>query len=204
MRTLTANLFLTLDGVYQGPGGPTEDPSDGFTAGGWSVNYWDEVMGERQGEWMNPQADLLLGRKTYEIFASYWPDVSEDSDNAPTAAILNRATKYVASTTLDKAEWDNSHVLDGDAVEAVTKLKEQDGPEIQVHGSGNLLQTLLRHGLVDELQLMVFPVVVGRGKRLFADGTAPAALRVVKSVVSSTGVVVATYVPAGEIEFGSF
>ena len=197
MRTLAVSTFLTLDGAMQAPGGPEEDPSGGFAHGGWSVPYWDDAMGERMGELMGRPFDLLLGRKTYEIFAAHWPNARD----ALGADVLNSATKHVASRTLDRVEWENSSLLDGDAGEAVARLKEQDGPEIQVHGSSDLVQTLLRHDLVDELRLMVFPIVLGEGKRLFGEGTVPRAFEVVVSDTSTTGVVMATYRRAGEVEY---
>ena len=201
MRELTVNTFLTLDGVMQAPGGPEEDPSGGFAQGGWSVNYWDDAMGRIMGDAMAKPFDLVLGRKTYEIFASHWPH----SDEAA-AKPLNDATKYVASRTLESQslEWSSSVLIEGDVPEAIAALKQGDGPELQVHGSSNLLQTLLRHELVDLFRLWTFPLVVGPGKRLFADGTIPRGLKLVDNKVSSTGVVIGTYVPAGEIETGSF
>jgi dihydrofolate reductase len=214
MRRVAVNTFLTLDGVMQAPGGPEEDPTGGFTHGGWSVNYWDDFMGQQMGESLAKPFDLLLGRKTYEIFAAHWPHVIEEERDAwggtasgiedPTAQTLNRATKYVASRTLEKVEWNNSILLEGDVAEEVAKLKAQDGPEIQVHGSGDLIQTLMRHDLVDEYRLWFFPVLVGTGKRLFSGGTLPAGLRLVDAKTSSTGVVIATYQPAGVIAHGSF
>ncbi|HYH48975.1 MAG TPA: dihydrofolate reductase family protein [Acidimicrobiia bacterium] len=214
MRRLTINTFLTLDGVYQAPGGPEEDPSGGFAHGGWSVNYWDDVMNEYMGAAMSEPFALLLGRRTYEIFAAHWPHVTEDvrtdrgGDAAdiedPAGRALNDATKYIASRTLDKVEWANSVLLEGDVADGVAKLKAEDGPEIQVHGSGDLIQTLLRHNLIDRYRLWIFPVVVGPGKRLFAGGTVPAALRLVETKTSTTGVLIATYEPAGAIHPGSF
>lgn len=200
MRRLIVSTFLTLDGVMQGPGGPGEDDSGGFTHGGWSVNYWDDVMGQHMDEALSGPFDLLLGRKTYEIFAAHWPNVTDD----PAGNALNRATKYVASTTLDKVEWQNSVLIDGDVAEFVTQLKGEDGPEIQVHGSSHLIQTLMRHDLVDEYRLWLFPVLLGSGKRLFSDGTIPAGLKLVDSKMSTTGVVIGTYERAGDIEYGSF
>jgi dihydrofolate reductase len=199
MRKLAVSTFLTLDGVMQAPGGPEEDPTGGFTHGGWSVNYWDEVMGALMGDAMSKPFDLLLGRRTYEIFAAHWPYATD-----PAADILNSATKYVASRTLDQVEWENSTLLDGDAAARVAKLKEEAGPEIQVHGSGDLIQTLLRHELVDEYRLWVFPVVLGSGKRLFADGAPPAGLTLVDCKPSTTGVLVTTYERAGDVNYGSF
>jgi dihydrofolate reductase len=199
MRPLVLSTFLTLDGVMQAPGGPEEDPNGGFTHGGWSVGYWDDAMGQRMDEVMGKPFDLLLGRKTYEIFAAHWPHTDE-----PPAEQLNSARKYVASRTLDSVEWSNSTLLEGDVAEAVAQLKQQDGPEIQVHGSSNLLQTLLEHDLVDELKIMVFPVVLGTGKRLFAEGAAPAGLTLAESATSTTGVFMATYRREGDIKYGSF
>ena len=157
-------------------------------------------MGEAMGEAMSRPFDLLLGRKTYEIFAAHWPYATDQ----PAADVLNSATKYVASTTLDAVEWQNSILLEGDVAEAVSRLKEEEGPEIQVHGSGNLIQTLLEHDLVDEYRLWTFPVVLGTGKRLFADGAIPSGLKLVDSKTSTTGVVIATYERGGEVEYASF
>ena len=200
MRKLIVTTFLTLDGVMQAPGGPGEDDSGGFALGGWSVNYWDELMGQVMGEAMGKPFDLVLGRKTYDIFAAYWPNATED----PGAKPLNDATKYVASRSRPALEWSKSVLIEGDAAEGIAVLKRQNGPELQVHGSGNLIQTLMRHDLVDQYRLWVFPLVVGSGKRLFADGTVPTALKLVESKVSTTGVVIGTYEPAGEIVTGSF
>ncbi len=199
MRKLIVTTFLTLDGVMQAPGGPGED-DDGFAFGGWSVNYWDELMGQAMEEFMGKPFDLVLGRKTYDIFAAYWPHAPEEAGAKP----LNDATKYVASRSRPALEWSKSILIEGDAAEGVAALKREDGPELQVHGSGNLIQTLMRHGLVDQYRLWVFPLVIGLGKRLFADGTFPGALRLVDSSVSTTGVVIGTYEPAGEIVTGSF
>ena len=200
MRRLIVSTFLTLDGVMQAPGGPGEDVDAGFAHGGWSVNYWDDQMGQVMGEAMSTPFDLVLGRKTYDIFAAFWPNAPEEAGGKP----LNDATKYVASRGRPTLEWKESVLIEGDAAEGIAALKETDGPELQVHGSGNLIQTLLRNNLVDEYRLWVFPVVVGSGKRLFADGTVPAGLRLVGSQVSSTGVVIGTYEPAGELVTGSF
>lgn len=200
MRKLIVSTFLTLDGVMQAPGGPGEDDSGGFAHGGWSVNYWDERMGEVMGEAMSARFDLVLGRKTYDIFAAYWPHATDEAGAKP----LNDATKYVASRSHRDLEWSNSVLIHGDAAEGVAALKRGDGPELQVHGSGNLIQTLLRHNLVDEYRLWTFPVVIGSGKRLFSDGTVPAALKLVDNKVSTTGVVIGTYEPAGELVTGSF
>ena len=200
MRKLVVSTFMTLDGVMQAPGGPGEDPTGGFTHEGWSVTYWDDAMGQRMGESMGKPFDLLLGRKTYEIFAAHWPHATDQ----PGADVLNNATKHVASRTLDKVDWANSRLIEGDVPEEVAKLKAEDGPEIQVHGSSNLIQTLQEHDLVDEYRVMIFPLALGSGKRLFADGTIPAGLRLVDSSASTTGVLMATYERAGEIEYGTF
>jgi dihydrofolate reductase len=200
MRPLVLNTFVTLDGVMQAPGGPEEDPTGGFDHGGWSAGYWDDAMGARMGEVMGKPFDLLLGRKTYEIFAAHWPHVPDE----PGAEELNSARKYVASRTLDRVEWENSTLLEGDVPEAVAKLKQEEGPEIQVHGSWGLIQTLLEHDLVDEFRLMIFPVVLGTGKRIFGDGTVPAGLALADSATSSTGVLMATYRREGDIRYGSF
>ena len=199
MRKLIVNTFLTLDGVMQAPGGPEEDPSGGFAHGGWSVNYWDDRMGEVADGIFGKPFDLVLGRKTYEIFAAFWPYASDEL-----AKMMNDATKHVASRTLRSVEWQNSELIEGDAVEAIRRLKEQDGPELQVHGSANLLQTLIRSDVIDQYHVWTFPVVVGSGKRLFEGGAAPGALQLVDTVTSTTGVVISTYVPAGELVTGSF
>ena len=200
MRRLIVSTFLTLDGVMQAPGGPGEDDDNGFTHGGWSVNYWDERMGQVMTEAMSTPFDLLLGRRTYDIFAAYWPHAPEDAGGKP----LNQATKYVASRGRPTLEWSPSVLIEGDAAEGIAALKREDGPELQVHGSGNLIQTLLRHNLVDQYRLWVFPVVIGSGKRLFSEGTIPSGLKLVDSKVSTTGVVMGTYEPAGEIVTGTF
>ena len=201
MRKLIVSTFVSLDGVMQAPGGPDEDDSGGFTQGGWSVNFWDEQMGNVMTEAMGVPFDLVLGRRTYDIFAAFWPNAGAEN---PGAKPLNDATKYVASRGRPTLTWDRSILLEGDVAEAIATLKQGDGPELQVHGSGDLVQTLMRHGLIDEYRLWVFPVVVGSGRRLFADGAIPAALKLVDSTVSSTGVVIGTYEPAGELVTGSF
>jgi dihydrofolate reductase len=200
MRQLVVSTFLTLDGVMQAPGGPGEDDSGGFAHGGWTVPYFDEQVGGFMGELMTPPFDLVLGRRTYDIFAAYWPHASEEEGAGP----LNDATKYVASRGRPTLSWERSVLIEGEAAEGIAALKEQDGPQLQVHGSQNLLQTLIRAGLVDRYRLLVFPVVLGSGKRLFADGTIPSALRLVSSTVSGTGVVMGTYEAAGEVVTGSF
>ena len=197
MRTLTINAFTSLDGVMQAPGGPDEDPTGGFEYGGWGVNYFDEeMMGRMAGA--GPY-ELLLGRGTYEIFAAHWP-----YDEGPIADHLNGTRKHVASSTLKRVEWNNSTLIDGDVAEYVAELRRQDGPEIQVHGSVGLIQTLLEHDLVDELRVWIFPVVLGTGKRLFGAGARASALELVDSAVSKSGVTINVYRPAGELDTGSF
>ena len=200
MRKLIVQTFVTLDGVMQAPGGPGEDDDGGFAYGGWSVNYWDEQMGQVMAEAMSAPFDLVLGRRTYEIFAAYWPYAREEAGSKP----LNDATKYVASRSRPRLEWGPSVLIEGDAADGIAELKKGEGPELQVHGSGNLIQTLMRHNLVDQYRLWVFPLVIGSGKRLFSDGTIPSALKLVNSKVSATGVVIGTYEPAGQIVTGSF
>ena len=202
MRRIIVLSFVTLDGVMQAPGGPTEDPSGGFAYGGWTVPYFDEFLGKVMTEQMSRPFDLLLGRTTYEIFAAYWPNHDDAKD--PVASGLNKATKYVVSHGPMELAWKGSVLVAGDVVSAIKALKREPGPELQVHGSGKLIQTLLRHDLVDELWLKTFPVTLGPGKRLFAEGTAPAAFRLTKSAVSPGGVIVANYERAGEVKTGSF
>jgi dihydrofolate reductase len=200
MRKLIVSAFMTLDGVVQAPGGPGEDDDAGFPYGGWAVPHFDEHVGQVMGALMGGPFDLVLGRRTYDIFAAYWPTASEEEGAKP----LNDATKHVASRRRPSLEWAGSVLIEGDVAQGIAALKQQDGPELQVHGSGDLVQTLLRHGLVDEWQLLTFPVVLGQGKRLFAGGTVPTALRLVSSSVSGSGVVVGRYVPAGDVVTGTF
>jgi dihydrofolate reductase len=199
MRELTVNTFLTLDGVMQAPGGPEEDPDSGFEHGGWSFGYWDEQMESAMGELMSPPFELVLGRNTYEIFAAHWPH-----SDGPGADLFTSATKHVASTTRKELEWENSRLIEGEVPQGIRALKEEDGPELQVHGSANLIQTLIEHELVDEFRLKIFPLVLGKGKRLFDGGTVPAGLELAGSQVSSTGVIMATYRSGAEIKYGSF
>ena len=200
MRKLIVQTFLTLDGVMQAPGGPGEDDDGGFAHGGWSVNYWDEQMGQVMGEATSRPFAMVLGRRTYDIMAAYWPNAPEEAGGE----VFNDATKYVASRSRPTLEWSNSVLLEGDAADGLAALKQEDGPELQVHGSANLIQTLLAHNLVDQYRLWVFPLVLGSGKRLFADGTVPSGLRLVDSTVSTTGVMMCTYEPAGEVVPGTF
>lgn len=198
MRKLIVLTFLSLDGVMQAPGGPEEDTSGGFKYGGWTFPYFDDFAGKIMAEQMKQPFSLLLGRKTFEIFASYWPEHESDWPG------INQATKYVASHSPLRLEWDNSVLLEGDVVEEIQELKEQDGPDLHVYGSGNLVQTLMQRDLIDEFWLKIFPVTLGAGKRLFAEGTIPAAFKLTDSQVSPSGVIFANYKRAGEVKTGSF
>jgi dihydrofolate reductase len=200
MRKLVVGTFLTLDGVMQAPGGPNEDREGGFRHGGWLVPYFDEKFGEIMTEWTKRADAFLLGRKTYEMFAASWPKSTDPADEIATA--LNTRPKFVASRTLDKVDWNNSHLLKGDVAEEIAKLKVQDGGEIQVHGSGNLLQTLLSHSLIDTIRLWQFPVVVGAGKRLFGEGTIPVSFRLVDTQQTATGALLHVYERAGGLKYG--
>ena len=202
MRKLIVLSFITLDGVMQAPGGPEEDPTGGFSYGGWVFPYFDEFLGKIMVEQLSRPFDLLLGRKTYEIFAAHWPYQKTDGD--PIAAGINNARKYVASRSPMKLDWKNSTLLIGDIAAEVKKLKMQDGPDLQVHGSGKLIQTLLKHDLVDELWLKIFPITLGSGKRLFAEGSLPVSFKLWESRTSPRGVIVATYERAGDVKTGSF
>lgn len=198
MRKLIVLTFVSLDGVMQAPGGPDEDRSGGFKYGGWSIPYFDDVVGQAMGEQMGHPFDLLLGRKTYDIFAGFWPQATD-----PVGDAINRATKYVVTHRTVSTDWKKTVPIDNDVVGKIKKLKEEDGPELQVHGSSNLIQTLLQNDLVDELWLKIYPVTLGAGKRLFGEGTSPAQFEVVKSLVSPGGVVVASYRRSGEVKTGS-
>jgi dihydrofolate reductase len=198
MRKIIVLSFITLDGVMQAPGGPTEDTSGNFTYGGWTVPYFDDFLGSVMAEQMGQPFDLLLGRKTFEIFASYWPQHQEEG------AGINKATKYVASNTLTRHEWNKSVFLKGNVADEIKKLKQQDGPDLQVHGSANLIQTLLEHDLIDEFWLKIFPVALGMGKRLFDKGTIPASFILADSKASPSGVIMAEFKRAGEVKTGSF
>jgi dihydrofolate reductase len=200
MRRLIVTTFVTLDGVMQAPGGPEEDSSGGFTSGGWTVPHFDEAVGQFMDATMGVPFDLVLGRKTYDIFAAFWPDASEGEGAGP----LNAATKYVASRGRPDLTWERSVLLEPDPVTAIRALKQEDGRELQVHGSGDLIQTLLGTDLVDEFRVLVFPVLVGPGKRLFGEGTAPRGLRLLESRVSGTGVVMSRYAAEGDLRTGTF
>jgi len=201
MRKLIASTFASLDGIMQAPGGPEEDPTGGFALGGWMFGYADEGMDISAAGFDGKDRELVLGRRTYEIFEAYWP---YQPDDHPIAVTLNAAKKHVASRTLRTLHWNNSTVLHGDVVAAITALKAQPGPDLQMIGSGNLLQTLQAASLIDEYNVWTFPVVLGRGKRLFSETAKPTALQLVRSQVSITGVVMSTYVPSGDIQPGSF
>jgi dihydrofolate reductase len=198
MRKIIVLSFVTLDGVIQAPGGPEEDTSGGFKYGGWMVPFFDDSFGETMAEQMSGNSDLLLGRKTFEIFASYWPQHESQWPG------INKVTKYVASHSPLKLGWENSIQLKGDAAEEIKKLKAQNGSDLQVHGSGNFIQTLLEHDLVDEFWLKIFPITLGSGKRLFDKGTMPANYKLLKSKVTPGGVIIASYAREGEVRTGSF
>jgi dihydrofolate reductase len=199
---LTLTMFLTLDGVVQAPGGPEEDPSGGFEYGGWLVPYVDDDMLEAMVGFFAEVDAFLFGRRTYEIFAASWPKVTDPDD--PIASRLNNLPKYVASRTLEEVSWEGSTLLKRDLATEVAELKRRPGRELQVHGSGGLAQTLIRHDLIDEYRLLTYPVVLGKGKRLFADGAKPAALNHIDHKTTSKGVSIDVYTPAGEPTYGSF
>jgi dihydrofolate reductase len=201
MRKIVVLSFISLDGVMQAPGGPEEDTSDGFRYGGWTVPYSDEFSNNIMGEQLSVPFDLLLGRKTYDNFAGYWP---RQDPAGPVTTPFNKATKYVVSGSSPKLTWEKSVLIEGDVAAKLKELKRQDGPMLQVHGSGNLIQTLLTNDLVDELWLKVFPVTLGKGKRLFAEGATPAAFELTDSQASPSGVIFANYKRAGSVKTGSF
>jgi len=201
MRPLVVTTFVTLDGVMQAPGGPGEDPSGGFSHEGWLVPHFDEALGEQMNAWFIGAQDFLLGRTTYEIFYASWPKMISDD---PVSQGLNFKKKYVASRTLTSVEWETAELLEGDVGDAVRALKAEDGGELQVHGSAGLIQTLLEEDLVDELRLIVFPVTVGEGKRLFGEGAIPRTWRLAMQKVSTTGAIMATYERVGELQTGNF
>ena len=199
MRKIIAATFVSLDGVMQAPGGPEEDPVGGFAFGGWTFHYFDEVAGKAMEELFSKPFDLLLGRRTYDIFAAYWPYQKD-----PIADAFNPATKYVATHRPDTLTWQNTKSLGPDIVATLRRLKQEDGPDLLIQGSSELIQTLLANGLIDEVRLMIFPLLLGKGKRLFGDAAMPAAFKLIKSQASSTGVIMATYERGGEIKVGSF
>jgi dihydrofolate reductase len=201
MRKIITTTFLTLDGVMQAPGGPDEDRSNGFAWGGWSFHYWDEIGSGVMGGFMSEKFDLLLGRNTYDIFASYWPQSREE----PVASAFNNTTKYVVSHHSKlPLGWKNSVLITGDVPGQLRKLKQQTGSDLWVHGSGNLIQTLLANDLIDRMHIWICPLTVGPGKRLFAEGTKAQGFKLTESKTSTTGVTIMTYEPAGELKTGSF
>lgn len=199
MRKLTGGVFQSLDGVMQAPGGPTEDWTQGFTLGGWSTSFWDDAMGQAMASLFSAPFDLLLGRKTYEIFAAHWPYVGADD---PIGPAFDKAGKYVLTRSDEPFEWVNSHRLGG--IADVAALKQTEGPDLLIQGSSTLYPQLLAEGLIDRLFLMTFPVVLGQGKRLFGQGTSSGAWKMVDHLTSTTGVMMATYLPAGPVPIGSF
>jgi dihydrofolate reductase len=201
MRKLIVGAFASLDGVMQAPGGPSEDPTGGFQHGGWGVPYFDDAVGQFMDAEFAQPFDLLLGRKTYEIFAAHWPHMPADD---PIASAFNKVTKYVATESDDEFGWVNTTPLRGNVVEALRRLKAEEGPSLLTQGSTMLLQTLWAHDLVDELRLLTFPLLLGPGKRLFGHGTKPRGLRLVSNSVSGTGVSMSIYERAGAVETGSF
>jgi dihydrofolate reductase len=202
MRRIVVASFVSLDGIMQAPGGPQEDPTGGFTLGGWVAPHFDAATGSAMGEIFGRPFDLLLGRKTYDIFAAHWPYVTDPND--PIAGLFNQITKYVASRTEPVLDWQNSQWLGADTVATLQRLKNEDGPDLLVQGSSELLQALWRYGLVDEFSVLIFPLLLGKGKRLFGDGTVPVGLKLVKAKTYPTGVIVATYLPDGAVKTGDF
>lgn len=198
MRKITVNVFITLDGVIQAPGGPEEDITGGFKYGGWITNFWDEMLGKILDEFMARPFDLLLGRKTYEIFAAYWPYVENDI-----ADKFNEAKKYVVSKTINKLNWKNSFLIQNNVIDEIRKLKEQVGKELHIYGSSNLIKTLVNSNLVDQFNVWTFPIAVGKGKQLFGEGTNAFSLKLVDVKTSAKGVIIAFYEPAGELNTGS-
>ncbi|MET0535602.1 MAG: dihydrofolate reductase family protein [Steroidobacter sp.] len=200
MRKVIAATFISLDGVMQAPGGPEEDTAGGFKFGGWTFHHWDEAMGQSMEQTFGAPFDLLLGRKTYDIFAAHWPHIQ----NEPIADQFNAITKYVATRSNQQLTWKNSVALRGDAAAEVARLKQQDGPVLLLQGSSDLIQSLLARDLIDEFRLLTFPVVLGVGKKLFGSGSIPVGLKLVESKASTTGVIMSTYVRAGTVTTGTF
>ncbi|MBV7528078.1 MULTISPECIES: dihydrofolate reductase family protein [Pseudomonas] len=204
MRTLTVAAFVSLDGVMQAPGGPEEDCSSGFRFGGWIVPYADKTTGQAVMDLFSQPFELLLGRRTYDIFAAYWPNIQADSTHHTIADLFNAVPKHVATHHADSLAWHNSHALKGNLVDAINALKHQDGPQLLTQGSGDLVRQLLAAGLVDELRLMIHPILLGRGKRLFDDNAQASAFTLVNSISSPGGVLIARYIRSGEVRTGSF
>src|SRR5512145_1243258 len=201
MRKIITTTFVSLDGVMQAPGGPDEDRDGGFEHGGWMFGYWDDIGGNTMDGFMRLPFELLLGRRTYDIFASYWPTATTDQN---VAEPFNRTRKYVVSHTQRQLSWNNSTLVTGDVVGEIRKLKQMDAPDLWVHGSGKLVQTLLANGLIDVMHLWILPLTLGTGKRLFAEGTRPEGFKLTASKVTPAGVIIASYEPAGAIKSGSF
>lgn len=201
MRKIIAATFVSLDGVMQAPGGPDEDTNSGFSLGGWTFPYFDEALGASMDALFTDPFDLVLGRKTYDIFAAHWPRAPADD---PIASVFNKVTKYVATRSAKPLTWNNSQSLGDDVVATLTGLKAGEGPYLLIQGSSDLIQTLLANNLIDEYRVMIFPVVLGEGKRLFGDGAIPGALKLTESKSYPTGVITATYVPDGTVKTGSF
>jgi dihydrofolate reductase len=201
MRKIITTTFVTLDGVMQAPGGPEEDQTGGFKYGGWSHNYWDELMGTTMSGFMSIPFELLLGKRTYDIFAAFWSNTDQDQ---AVAKPFNSTKKYVVSHTPAELPWNNSILVTGDVVAEIKKIKELEGPDLWVHGSGKLIQTLLANKLIDRMHVWIFPVTVGSGKRLFAEGTQAEGFKLVDSKIAKSGVIIATYEPAGPLKTGSF
>ncbi len=198
MRKIITNEFMSLDGIIQGPGGPDEDRTGGFELGGWSVTQWDDAMQQLMGGIMQSDYDLLLGRFTYDIWAPYWPSV----EKGPIGEKFNSVKKYVGTQTLQEASWKGTVLLNGDTIEQIKELKATDGIDLQMWGSANFIQSLRRHGLIDQMNIWIFPVVLGKGKRLFAEGTVPGNFKLTSHEVSTTGVIMTTYEPDGEVPIG--
>ncbi|OLL28921.1 dihydrofolate reductase [Burkholderia sp. SRS-W-2-2016] len=204
MRKLTVSAFISLDGVIQGPGAPQEDESGEFRYGGWIVPYADEAIGDNLQDLLSQPFDLLLGRRTYDIFASYWPGVSAESGNWAIADLFNRVGKHVATHRPDSLGWQNSHALQGELADAVRALKQQSGADLLTFGSGDTMRQLFAAGLVDELRLVIYPVMLGRGKRLFGDDGLPRAFKLLRSAVTPGGVLITHYLQDGEVRTGAF
>jgi len=198
---LTVSTMISLDGVMQAPGGRKEDPSGGFIYSGWTAPYGSNEGFKQIVTWFSHAGSFLLGRKTYQIWVNYWPKVTDP--HHPIAGPLNQLPKYIASRTQKKVHWNNATLLKGNLVAAIKKLKAVPGKELQVHGSSGLLQTLLKARLIDEFRVLTFPVVLGKGKRLFGSGTVPIAMKLVSSKVTSTGVIISVYRPAGAVKTGT-
>lgn len=198
MRKITVCTFMTMDGVIQSPGSPEEDTKNNFQWGGWSASYWDELMNEAMAKTTAQPYDLLLGRRTYDIFAAFWPNQEPN----PTTDTFNRVQKFVVSNSALNLSWENSTLITGEVVASIEALKSTEGPDLLVYGSSNFVQTLLKHHLIDVMQNWIFPVTLGTGQRLFDDGTQPVNWKLFNTEVSTTGVIIASYAPDGEVKAG--